>query len=179
MNNYEDIINLPHHVSTKRPQMPLKDRAAQFAPFAALTGHDEVIKETARLTDERIELDENALAILNEKIQIILDNLDMESVVTATYFKPDNKKSGGAYIDHTGVVKRIDNLEKTIIFTDKKSIPIKDILEIKSSLITKKCLINICTLIYKFCNSRQQHKTSQQNANNRSSCVFTLSSCDN
>ena len=85
-NNYEDIINLPHHVSTKRPQMPLKDRAAQFAPFAALTGHDEAIKETARLTDERIELDESTLAILNDKIQIILDNLDIEPEITVTYF---------------------------------------------------------------------------------------------
>lgn len=138
MNNYEDIINLPHYVSSKRPQMSRIDRAAQFAPFAALTGHDEAIKETARLTDAKIELDESTLSILNDKLQIILDNLDMEPVVTIKYFKPDNKKSGGAYIDHTGVVKRIDNLEKTIIFTDKKSIPIKDVLEIKSSLITEK-----------------------------------------
>lgn len=135
MNNYEDIINLPHHVSSKRPQMSRIDRAAQFAPFAALTGHDEVIKETARLTDERIELDESTLAILNDKIQIILDNLDIEPEVTVTYFKPDNKKSGGAYIDYTGVVKRIDDIEKSIIFTDKISIPIEDVLEIKSGVI--------------------------------------------
>ena len=133
-NNYEDIINLPHHVSTKRPQMPLKDRAAQFAPFAALTGHDEAIKETARLTDERIELDESTLAILNDKIQIILDNLDIEPEVTVSYFKPDNKKSGGAYIDHTGVVKRIDDFEKTVIFTDKVIIPIEDILDIQGTV---------------------------------------------
>ena len=133
-NNYEDIINLPHHVSTKRPQMPLKDRAAQFAPFAALTGHDEAIKETARLTDERIELDESTLAILNDKIQIILDNLDIEPEITATYFKPDDKKSGGIYIDHTGVVKRIDDFEKTVIFTDKVIIPIEDILDIQGTV---------------------------------------------
>ena len=135
MNSYEDIINLPHHVSDKRPQIPLRDRAAQFAPFAALTGHDEAIKETARLTDERIELDESTLAILNKKIQIILDNLDIEPEVTVTYFKPDNKKSGGAYIDHTGVVKKIDDIEKSIIFTDKISISIEDVLEIKSGVI--------------------------------------------
>lgn len=134
MNNYEDIINLPHHVSTKRPQMPLKDRAAQFAPFAALTGHDEAIKETARLTDERIELDESTLAILNDKIQIILDNLDIEPEITVTYFKPDDKKSGGIYIDHTGVVKRIDDFEKTVIFTDKVIIPIEDILDIQGTV---------------------------------------------
>ena len=133
-NNYEDIINLPHHVSTKRPQMPLKDRAAQFAPFAALTGHDEAIKETARLTDERIELDENTLAILNEKVQIILDNLDIEPEITVTYFKPDDKKSGGIYIDHTGVVKRIDDFEKTVIFTDKVIIPIEDIIDIQGTV---------------------------------------------
>lgn len=133
-NNYEDIINLPHHVSTKRPQMPLKDRAAQFAPFAALTGHDEAIKETARLTDERIELDESTLAILNDKIQIILDNLDIEPEITVTYFKPDDKKSGGIYIDHTGVVKRIDDFEKTVIFTDKVIIPIEDILDIQGTV---------------------------------------------
>ena len=133
-NNYEDIINLPHHVSTKRPQMPLKDRAAQFAPFAALTGHDEAIKETARLTDERIELDESTLAILNDKIQIILDNLDIEPEITVTYLKPDDKKSGGIYIDHTGVVKRIDDFEKTVIFTDKVIIPIEDILDIQGTV---------------------------------------------
>ena len=133
-NNYEDIINLPHHVSTNRPQMPLKARAAQFAPFAALTGHDEAIKETARLTDERIELDESTLAILNDKIQIILDNLDIEPEITVTYFKPDDKKSGGSYIDHTGVVKRIDDFEKTVIFTDKVIIPIEDILDIQGTV---------------------------------------------
>ena len=134
MNNYEDIINLPHHVSDKRPQMALRDRAAQFAPFAALTGHDEAIKETARLTDERIELDESTLAILNDKIQIILDNLDIEPEVTVSYFKPDNKKSGGAYIDHTGVVKKIDDFEKIVIFTDKVIIPIEDIIDIQGTV---------------------------------------------
>ena len=91
---YADIFNMPHHISSKRPQMSRIDRAAQFAPFAALTGHDEAIKETARLTDERIDLDESTLAILNDKIQIILDNLDTEPEVTVTYFKPDDKKSG-------------------------------------------------------------------------------------
>jgi hypothetical protein len=110
------------------------DRAAQFAPFAALTGHDDAIKETARLTDERIELGESTLAILNDKIQIILDNLDIEPEVTVTYFKPDNKKSGGAYIDHTGVVKRIDDFEKTVFFTDKVIIPIEDIIDIQGTV---------------------------------------------
>lgn len=134
MNNYEDIINLPHYVSSKRPQMSRIDRAAQFAPFAALTGHDEAIKETARLTDAKIELDESTLSILNDKLQIILDNLDTEPAVTVTYFKADTKKAGGAYIDHTGIVKRIDDYERTVIFTDKTVICIENIFAIDGEL---------------------------------------------
>lgn len=136
MSEYNDIINMPHHVSTKRPQMPLKDRAAQFAPFAALTGYDDEIKETARLTDSKIELDESTLAILNDKLQIILDNLDTEPEITVTYFEPDKKKAGGAYIDHIGIVKRIDDYERTVIFTDKTVISIEDILDIQGIVFT-------------------------------------------
>ena len=94
---YDSIINLPHHVSKTRPQMPMSDRAAQFAPFAALTGYDSAIKETGRLTDEKIEMDEEALNILNMKFQILVDSLDDEPEVTFTYFKPDERKAGGAY----------------------------------------------------------------------------------
>ena len=131
---YADIFHMPHHVSTKRPQMSQKDRAAQFAPFAALTGHDEAIKETARLTDERIELDEGTLDILNDKLQIILDNLEAEPVVTITFFKADAKKAGGAYIEHSGVIKKIDDFERTVVFTDKVVIPIEDILDIQGAI---------------------------------------------
>ena len=95
---YEDIINLPHHVSATRPQMSMLDRAAQFSPFAALTGYDAAIKETGRLTDEKIEMDEEALNILNMKFQILVDSLDDEPEVTFTYFKPDERKAGGAYL---------------------------------------------------------------------------------
>ena len=91
-NSYDDIINLPHPVSKNHPQMPLRDRAAQFAPFAALTGHDAAIKETARLTDERLELSEEAIAQLNEKINIIRNNIGIEQNVSITYFIPDAKK---------------------------------------------------------------------------------------
>ena len=91
-NSYDDIINLPHPVSKKHPQMPLRDRAAQFAPFAALTGHDAAIKETARLTDERLELSEEVIAQLNEKINIIRNNIGIEQNVSITYFIPDAKK---------------------------------------------------------------------------------------
>ena len=92
-NSYEDIINLPHPVSKNHPQMLLRDRAAQFAPFAALTGHDAAIKETARLTDERLELSEEVIAQLNEKINIIRNNIGIEQNVSITYFIPDAKKT--------------------------------------------------------------------------------------
>ena len=103
-NSYEDIINLPHPVSKNHPQMPLRDRAAQFAPFAALTGHDAAIKETARLTDERLELSEEVIAQLNEKINIIRNNIGIEQNVSITYFIPDAKKAGGSYVVCSGVV---------------------------------------------------------------------------
>ena len=99
---YDDSINLPQHVSATRPQMSMIDRAAQFSPFAALTGYDAAIKETGRLTDEKIEMDEGALNILNMKFQILVDSLDDEPEVTFTYFKPDERKAGGAYIEVTG-----------------------------------------------------------------------------
>ena len=97
-NSYDDIINLPHPVSKNHPQMPLRDRAAQFAPFAALTGHDAAIKETARLTDERLELSEEAIAQLNERINIIRNNIGIEQKISITYFIPDEKKAGGSYV---------------------------------------------------------------------------------
>lgn len=93
---YEDIINLPHHVSTKRPQMSMLDRAAQFSPFAALTGYDAAIKETGRLTDEKIEMDEASLNMLNMKFQLLVEALGDEHEVSFTYFKPDERKAGGA-----------------------------------------------------------------------------------
>ena len=97
-NRYDEIINLPHHVSKTRPQMPMSDRAAQFAPFAALTGYDSAIKETGRLTDEKIELDEEALTALDMKYQILMDTFDDAPEVTITFFQPDERKAGGKYI---------------------------------------------------------------------------------
>ena len=128
-NSYDDIINLPHPVSKNHPQMPFRDRAAQFAPFAALTGHDAAIKETARLTDERLELSEEVIAQLNEKINIIRNNIGIEQNVSITYFIPDAKKAGGAYVTYSGIVKKIDEYEHTIIMTDQTVIPIEQISE--------------------------------------------------
>ena len=146
-NSYDDIINLPHPVSKNHPQMPLRDRAAQFAPFAALTGHDAAIKETARLTDERLELSEEVLAQLNEKINIIKNNIGIEQNVSITYFIPDAKKAGGSYVVCSGVVKKVDEYEHTIIMTDQTVIPIEQISGIKcegmEGLETRQRLVSI------------------------------------
>ena len=133
-NRYNEIINLPHHVSKTRPQMPMSDRAAQFAPFAALTGYDAAIKETGRLTDEKIEMDEEALNILNMKFQILVDSLDDEPEVTFTYFKPDERKAGGAYIEVTGTVKKVDDFERLIVMHNGTKMPMDDILNIEGEI---------------------------------------------
>jgi hypothetical protein len=124
---YDDIINLPHPNSAKHPRMSLYDRAAQFSPFAALTGHEEAIEETARLTDTRTDLDEDMLAGLDEKIRIIRENLDSDLEVTVSYFVPDERKNGGSYRDYTGIVKKIDEYEQAIIMSDRTVIPISRI----------------------------------------------------
>ena len=131
---YEDIINRPHHVSKARPQMSELERAAQFAPFAALTGYDSAIKETGRLTDEKIEMDEEALNILNMKFQILVDSLDDEPEVTFTYFKPDERKAGGAYIEVTGTVKKVDDFERLIVMQNGIKMPMDDILNIEGEI---------------------------------------------
>lgn len=125
---YDDIINMPHHVSSKRQRMPMIDRAAQFSPFAALTGYDAAVKETARLTDKRIELDEYEKAALDEKLRVALENPEKE--ITITYFKPDARKDGGSYISNDGNIKKIDNYEGMVILTDGTEISIEDIVEI-------------------------------------------------
>jgi len=135
MNNYEDIINLPHHVSKKHPQMSIWSRSAQFAPFAALTGYDDAVKETARLTDKRLEIDEGLKNILNNKLQYILDNKLLQPEITFTYFVYDTKKSGGKYIEKTGVVKKIDLNEKYIMLKDKTKISIDEIINITGDIL--------------------------------------------
>ena len=129
--NYNDIINLPHHVSPTRPQMSMMDRAAQFSPFAALTGYDAAIKETGRLTDEKIELGEEELSILNMKFQLLVDSLDEEPEVNITYFKPDDRKAGGAYLTASGTVKKIDDFERIIFMKNGTKIPMDDVLSIE------------------------------------------------
>ncbi len=131
---YDDIIHLPHHVSTTRPQMPRENRAAQFAPFSALTGHDAAVGETARLTDEKIKLGESAIADLEMKLNLLADMAASRPEVTITHFRPDAKKDGGAYITTTGQLKRIDDYEHAIVLVGGEIIKISDILEIDSDL---------------------------------------------
>ena len=127
---YDDIINLPHHVSSTHPHMPMSDRAAQFSPFAALSGYGDAVKETARQTTKRIELAEDARAALEEKIRFLADTLSDDPTVEITYFQPDKKKSGGAYVTAVGIVKRIDDVERTIIMRDGLRIAVTDIIAV-------------------------------------------------
>lgn len=133
-NPYQEIIELPHHVSKTRPQMPMSDRAAQLAPFAALTGYDSAIKETGRLTDEKIELDEEALTALNMRYQLLMDALDEEPAVEITYFKPDERKAGGSYVIATGTIIKVDDFERLITMQDGTKIPMDDVLSIDGKL---------------------------------------------
>lgn len=116
--NYNDIINLPHPVSQKHPQMSLYDRAAQFSPFAALTGHEEAIRETARQTEAWVDLDEDRKEELNEKMQEIVEHLNEAPEVTLTYFKEDEKKEGGSYVTVTGRIKKWREYEQQLVLED-------------------------------------------------------------
>lgn len=130
---YDDIINLPHPTSAKHPRMPLSDRAAQFAPFAALSGHSAALVETARLTDQRMELDEDARAALDSKQQLLLERIKERPEITVTWFQPDGKKEGGRYITATGRLKKLDEAAQALVLTDGTSIPLEDVLELQSA----------------------------------------------
>lgn len=133
-NDYSDIIDHPHYVSKTRPQMSELERAAQFSPFAALTGYDAAISETGRLTDEKIELGEETKAVLDMKQQYLLDTISDQPEITVTYFIPDTKKSGGAYVSVTGNLKRIYEYERLMLLTTGEKIPLDDIMDIESDL---------------------------------------------
>ena len=128
---YDDILHLPHPTSKRHPRMPIVDRAAQFSPFAALTGHKAAIEETARVTDRRIELDEDAKEQLDQTLQLLLERIDEQPEITVTWFSPDKKKAGGQYHTATGKLKRIDTQESRLILTDGAQIPLEDLLRIK------------------------------------------------
>ena len=131
---YDDIINLPHPTSKRHPRMPVRDRAAIFSPFAALSGHGAAIEETARLTERRIELDEDTRAELDRRQAILLEHIDEQPEVTITWFQPDEKKDGGVYLTTTGRLKKLRELERILILTDGTEIPLKDVVALESGI---------------------------------------------
>lgn len=131
---YDDIINLPHHVSRTRPQMPRADRAAQFAPFSALVGYGAALVETARLTDRRIELEEDDRAALDRKQQELLERIGERPEVAITWFVPDARKDGGQYITTVGRLKRIDEVRRVMVLVDRTEIPLNDIFDIEAEI---------------------------------------------
>ncbi len=131
MGKYDDIIDLPHHISVSRPQMPMLDRAAQFMPFRALTGYEDAVHETARLTDKKPELTEDEKSLLDMKLQRLADRLDSHPQVTLTWFQPDKRKTGGVYVTTTGQIKKIDDFEGALILLGGERILIEDILDIQ------------------------------------------------
>ena len=133
MGNYDDIINLKRPIS-KHPKMSLYQRSAQFAPFAALTGYEGQVKETARLTDRRLELDEEMKLILDLKIQVIKEMLSDNPEVEITYFIPDTRKDGGKYETIINNVKKIDSYNEHIIMQNNLKIEIKEIININSNI---------------------------------------------
>lgn len=135
--DYDDIIDLPHHQSKTRPHMSIYDRSAQFSPFAALTGYEAAVKEMARLTNQRIELSEELEEVLSARLTLLQENSKDQSEIFVTYFVADEKKSGGAYVTITGVVKRIDEYERIIIMKDQTRILIDDIVEIYGGMFEK------------------------------------------
>ena len=134
MQDYEDIIYLPHHVSETHPRMSRLNRAAQFSPFAALTGYGAAIQEAGRLTDRKIQLDEDSQAVLDRKLAILREQLSKHPEVAVTYFQPDGKKDGGAYASFSGQVKKIQDYEQLLVFTDGTQIPFSDILDLDGEM---------------------------------------------
>ena len=131
---YDDIINKPYFKSKHHPTMSMYARSAQFAPFAALTGYEEAVKETARETNERIDIDNELKEILDCKLQILQEYINKKPEVSFTYFVPDLKKEGGEYITEIGVVSKIDFYENIIVLANKKIIPINEIIEISGQI---------------------------------------------
>jgi len=127
-NKYDDIINLPRHVSKKRPPMTIEKRAAQFSPFAALTGYGDAVEETARVTNRRVNLDKDMKETLNNKLQRLIKRMKEKPIIKITYFVPDENKDGGRYVDVTGIIKKIDEYERNILMYDGIVISIDEII---------------------------------------------------
>ena len=131
---YDDIIGLPHPTSQRHPRMPIRERAAIFSPFAALSGHGAAIAETARLTERRMELDEDTRAELDRKQAVLLEHIDEQPEITITWFQPDEKKDGGAYLTTTGRLKKLRELERLLVLADGAEIPLEDVVALESGI---------------------------------------------
>ena len=131
---YIDIINMPHHVSKNHPRMSRYERAAQFAPFAALTGYEDIIKEEGRLTDNRIEINEEAKHILDMKMNVLMNSINNIPLVSITYFVPDERKSGGEYVTVDEKVKKIDVLKQHIITEEGTVVPVEEIVDMQGEI---------------------------------------------
>lgn len=131
---YKDIIDLPHHTSKRHPRMSMYNRAAQFSPFAALTGHDAAIREVARITDELVQ-DESAMTELERKFLLLSSKLDEQPVISITYFKKDALKKGGSYITAEGVIRKINEYEQTLFLDNGAIISLSSITDIDSEQI--------------------------------------------
>ncbi|MBR3994375.1 MAG: hypothetical protein IKI97_03745 [Clostridia bacterium] len=138
---YDDIINLPHHISKKYPKMSNHDRAAQFSPFASLTGHGAAIEETARLTEKKRELCEEEKSIISEKLRYIQELCDKAPFVIVEYFVPDDRKAGGEYVKKECVIRKVDSLGRWIVTDDSESINIDNICNIDGDIFNTGCFI--------------------------------------
>lgn len=129
--NYEDIIDLPHHISANRPHMSVYDRAAQFSPFAALKGYDDEIDEAARFTEEKIELDGARAEELNEKLLLLTEQVSARPKIQLTYFRPDGKKSGGEYITKEDCLRKVDVYNRKLLMESGLAVAFDDIFDIQ------------------------------------------------
>ncbi len=132
--NYDDIINMEHHKSKIHPPMSLYAHSAQFAPFAALTGYEDAVRETARQTTNRVELSEDLIEMIDMKVQFLKENIGQKEEITITYFEPDELKEGGTYVTVIGILRAFDDINQKIIFKDKREIPISEIIDIQGNM---------------------------------------------
>ena len=137
LHRYDDIINLPHHTSKVHPRMPMEKRATQFSPFEALTGYGDAVAETVRLTDSRMDLDESERAVLEERLQLLLDAETPKPDVSLTWFIPDKRKAGGRYVTHTGILRKFDALARVIVMEDGTLVPVDEVTDVQSKLLQK------------------------------------------
>ena len=135
---YDDMLHLPHPTSVRHPRMPISERAAIFSPFAALTDHAGAIAETARLTDQKMELDEGTKAELDRRQTVLLERISKQPEITVIWFQPDERKDGGAYFTIIGWLKKLDAIQRVLVLTDRTKIPLDDVAEIESNWFQKR-----------------------------------------